>query len=287
MMTQDGNKELFIIDSDGENLRRVTSFGALVVSPAWHPAGTRIAFASEKGGGNWRIYELDLETGQERMIPPAREGDHLTPEYHPDGRTLAFSVTAGTRSGLFNYDLERDCCLTQLAGARYYDLSPTYSPEGDRLAFNTNRFGDPFPQVMIMPERGGEAELLSPFEYGRGGYYTSPDWSPTNDLVAFHGRIRRGTYHILVADLADRGRRLRQLTWEGNNEDPSWAPYQGVGSGCRPGLQPCRDHREGAFEPGSDRTAVRRCAPRDSGIYGRGLSPRKKRIRFVPCTGRR
>ncbi|MED5198839.1 MAG: Tol-Pal system beta propeller repeat protein TolB, partial [Gemmatimonadota bacterium] len=30
--------------------------------------------------------------------------------------------------------------------------------------------------------------------------------------------------NILVADVSDRGRRLRQLTWEGNNEDPSWAP---------------------------------------------------------------
>jgi TolB protein len=224
MVTQDGNKELFVIDSDGENLTRITSNGALALSPAWHPSGARMAYSSEKGGGNWRIYELDLETGRERMIPPAREGDHFTPEYHPDGRTLAFSVTDGTRSGLFTYDLERDCCLTQLAGARYYDLSPTYSPDGDQLAFNTNRFGDQFPQVMFMPGRGGDPELLSPFEYGQGGYYTSPDWSPTNDLVAFHGRIRRGTYHILVADLADRGRRLRQLTWEGNNEDPSWAP---------------------------------------------------------------
>jgi TolB protein len=27
-----------------------------------------------------------------------------------------------------------------------------------------------------------------------------------------------------VADMANDGRRLRQLTWEGNNEDPSWAP---------------------------------------------------------------
>ena len=43
-------------------------------------------------------------------------------------------------------------------------------------------------------------------------------------MVAFHGQIRRGTYHILVARMQDKGRRVRQLTWEGNNEDPSWAP---------------------------------------------------------------
>jgi TolB protein len=77
---------------------------------------------------------------------------------------------------------------------------------------------------MVMPAGGGQAETLSPYEYGSRGYYTSPDWSPDGNLVAFHGRVRRGTYHILVADMKTDGRRLQQLTWEGNNEDPSWAP---------------------------------------------------------------
>jgi TolB protein len=75
-----------------------------------------------------------------------------------------------------------------------------------------------------MPAQGGDVETLSPYGYGSGGYFTSPDWSPHGDLVAFHGRIERGRYHILVANLEDGGRVLRQLTTEGNNEDPSWAP---------------------------------------------------------------
>ncbi len=77
----------------------------------------------------------------------------------------------------------------------------------------------------MMPSEGGAAETLSPYEYGGGGFYAAPDWSPNGDLVAFHGRIdRRGRYHILVANLEDGGRVLRQLTSEGNNEAPSWAP---------------------------------------------------------------
>jgi TolB protein len=220
-----GNKDLWVIDSDGENLRRLTSANALVLSPAWHPSGGKIAYSSEKGGQNWRVYEIDLATGRESMVPPARDGDHhMTPSYHPDGQTLAFSVSGGTRSGIFTYNVERECCLAHVSGGRWFDLSPSYSPDGRTLAFNTNRFGDQYPQVMTMPSQGGEAQALSPYEYGRGGYYSAPEWSPVNDLVAFHGAIRRGTYHILVADMKDRGRRLRQLTWEGNNEDPSWAP---------------------------------------------------------------
>lgn len=226
MPTTPGNKEVFVIDSDGENLRQVTRYDDLVESPTWSPDGQRIAFTSWKSGVP-RIYEVDLRGENERMLPPVRgDGDYVTPTYHPDGGTLAFSVLGSdARSGVFTYDLERDCCLSYLSGGPWYDLSPTYSPDGRWLAFNTLRFGDHVPQVMMMPAEGGSAETLSPYEYGGGGFYAAPDWSPEGDLVAFHGRIdRRGRYHILVANLEDGGRVLRQLTSEGNNEAPSWAP---------------------------------------------------------------
>lgn len=220
-----GNKDIYVIDSDGENLRRVTDEGSLVESPTWSPDGNRIAYSSW-ATGQPRIFQVDLTTGSRTQLPEVRgSGDYITPAYSPDGRTLAFSVLGrGGQSGIFTYDIARDCCLTYLSGGPWYDLSPTFSPDGRWLAFNTLRFGDAVPQVMIMPAQGGEAETLSPYQYGSGGYYTSPDWSPFGDRVAFHGRIERGRYHILVANVEEGGRVLRQLTSEGNNEDPSWAP---------------------------------------------------------------
>jgi len=221
-----GNKDIYVIDSDGENLDRVTRFNHLTESPAWSPDGQRIALASWKTGVP-RIYEIDRFGGNEKMMPALRgPGDYLTPTYHPDGKTLAFSVFgSSSQSGVFTYDMEQECCLSFLSGGPWYDVSPTYSPDGRWLAFNTLRFGDDVPQVMMMPAEGGSAVTLSPYEYGGGGFYAAPDWSPLGDLVAFHGRIdRRGRYHILVANLEDGGRVLTQLTSEGNNEAPSWAP---------------------------------------------------------------
>ncbi len=223
MAVSEGVQELYIVDADGENMRRMTNYGSLTMSPAWSPDGSRIAFSSFKSGDP-RIHEVEIATGHERVIDVNRSGQPFTPTYHPNGREITFSVADGARSGLFSFDASQNCCLSQLTGGRWNDLSPTYSPAGDWLAFNSNRLGTAVPQVYVMPARGGEPELMSPFVYGQGGYFTSPDWAPEGDRVAFHGRYQRGRYQILIAEVSDRGRRVLQLTYEGNNEDPSWAP---------------------------------------------------------------
>ncbi len=227
---EDGTQDLWVVDSDGENLQRLTRHrpaelgAAISLSPAWSPDGSRIAYTSYFSEGVPRIYELNLRTGDNRMIPAPREGDYITPTYAPDGRTLVFSISGGNRSGLFSYDVERNCCFTAITEGRSDDINPSFSPDGRRLAFTSNRLAVGAPQIYVMPAGGGRAELISPYYYGREGYYTSPDWSPLGDRVAFHGRVaRRGAHQILVSELG-RTNRLVQLTFEGVNEDPSWAP---------------------------------------------------------------
>ena len=168
MTDADGNKDVYTIDADGENLTRVTRYNNYLESPTWSTDAGRLAFTSWKSG-QARIYEVDADGSNERMFPALRgAGDYVTPGYHPDGNTIAFSVLGSGRSGIFTYDLERDCCLAYITGADWYDISPTYSPDGVWMAFNTLRFGDHTPQVMLMPAEGGSAEPLSPFEYGSG-----------------------------------------------------------------------------------------------------------------------
>ncbi|MGI9628860.1 MAG: hypothetical protein ACR2QM_18640 [Longimicrobiales bacterium] len=218
-------KELYLIDADGENLTRVTWDGSTVASPTWAPDGVRVAYTSWKSDKPL-IYERNLATERERVLEPNREGQQITPAYHPDGNHIAFSLLGGGRSGLFTFNLEDGCCLSHLSGGRGMNLQPTYSPDGRRMAFVSNRLGTRTPQIYVMPSDGGDAELLSPYRFGEGGYFADPDWSPTSTKVAFSGRIQgaRTRYQILVADVQTGDHRLVQLTREGDNQDPSWAP---------------------------------------------------------------
>jgi len=223
-MSRDEATELWVVDSDGENLRRLTNHGQIVLSPTWFPDGSRIAFSLQNmQTGETRIRELNLRSGREWILEPGRGGQHMTPAYSPDGRTLAFSILGDTR-GIFTWNVERDCCLQTVQSGRWDDLTPSWSPDGRRIVFNSNRLGVGSPQIYVVPAGGGEPTLVSPYRFGQSGHYTSPEWSPTGDRVAFHGRIGQGRYHILVSDVARAGSRVAQLTFEGNNEDPSWAP---------------------------------------------------------------
>ncbi len=221
----DGSIEVFVVDSDGENLRRITNKGTISKSPTWHPSGDRLAYVHYPDWEAGKIHELDFRTGRVRMLDPGREGQQVTPAYHPNGREIAFGLFGHNRTGLFSYDWELDCCLVHIQGGRWEDISPTYSPDGSRIAFNSNRLGTNIPQIYVVSSRGGQADLISPYTPGMAGYFTSPDWSPTGNRVAFHGRIQRfGRYQILVAEVAARGARVLQLTADGDNQDPSWAP---------------------------------------------------------------
>ncbi|MBT8402880.1 MAG: PD40 domain-containing protein, partial [Gemmatimonadetes bacterium] len=202
---------------------RITNHQDIAVSPAWSPDGSRLAYMTY--APLQRVFEANLAGGEPRMIDPGREGNYLTPSYHPDGQQLIFAVQGiNNRSGLFTWDVRRNCCMASLTEGRFFDVSPVYSPDGGRVVFNSSRLGSATPQIYVMDADGGDPTILSPYEYGAAGYYNAPDWSPYGDLVAFHGRVgRSGAYHILVARMGERGR-LTRLTSEGNNEDPAWAP---------------------------------------------------------------
>jgi TolB protein len=98
------------------------------------------------------------------------------------------------------------------------NASPSFSPDGRKIAFTSGRLGHP--EVYITDADGTNADLLTTSGFGDQLYRSNPDWSPDGRKVAFQSQIN-GVFQVMTINLRDRT--VNGLTSEGRNEDPSWA----------------------------------------------------------------
>ena len=211
--------KLYRIDQDGAGLTEVRSGGdRAIMSPAWDREGRRITYM-EFRSGHGQLFVQDAVTGRRRAITDGTTLD-FTPAFSPDGKALVFSRAIEEGTDVYALNLKDNCCLQRLTVGKFSDnLSPTYSPDGQRIAYVSTRSG--LPQIYVMAPDGTDQQLFAPFDYGVTGSSNAPDWSPDGQSVIFHRDVA-GTLQIFVLDA--RTRTVRQLTSLGRNEDPTWAP---------------------------------------------------------------
>ena len=206
-------KEIHVMDYDGARIKRLTANGAINLSPAWSPDGSRIAFVSYRSGSP-RLVILNQKGDLEQTFPQHGELNSA-PAWSPDGRLLAFSSSRDGNAEIYTLRV-RDKRLTRLTRNPGIDTSPTWSPNGREVAFTSDRAGRP--QIYIMDAEGANVRRLT-FEVS---YCDAASWSPLGDRIAFTARVPGG-FDIFVKHL-DTGE-LRQLTRNSNiNEWPRWSP---------------------------------------------------------------
>jgi len=215
---EDGASDVWMIDSDGEGLRRLTSHETLVFSPSWSPSGGHMLYVAYVEGQP-HVFERDMTTGRRRLIS-AEPGLNITPTYSPDGSRILLARTSGDHTEVYELQREPLCCgrrVTRTSGGDA--LGPSYSPDGARMAFVASPLVQP--HVYVQDVNSSSPEIVSRYVFGEKGYATSPDWSPRGDRIAYHAWVD-GVFQIVTVDPNGSSRRV--LTSRGSNEDPSWGP---------------------------------------------------------------
>ena len=96
--TAEENTEIYVIDADGGNQRRLTHYPGLDTGPDWHPDGSQIAFTSTRNG-NFNIFVIDADGTNIKQITDLEFA--ARPKWSPDGKRIAFEGYIGNQREIF------------------------------------------------------------------------------------------------------------------------------------------------------------------------------------------
>lgn len=211
--TETGNKEIYISDYDGHNVRRLTADKSIALFPRLSPKGDKILYNSYKDDGP-KLYLRDIQSGNVKKVS-AREGLNIGAVWRPDGSSIALTLSNEGNPDIYAIDLNGKI-LSRLISHWGIDISPTFSPDGKKMAFVSNKSGSP--QIYVHDLEENTVERITFFDRN---YNTAPVWSKLN-RIAFSG-LKNNQVDIYTID--PDGSNLRQLTVDQDkNEDPCWSP---------------------------------------------------------------
>ena len=158
--------------------RRLTDIG-LAREPAWTPDGRRIVFFGSREGTG--LFQMDRDGRSLRRIHnvPADVGSPALVR-RPGGYTSLVFDNGTQEISIWRYGAEGGSAPVELAPSSRSQASPRYSNDGKRLAFASDRTG--YEEIWAANADGSEPAQLTDLCHI---LTETPDWSPSNDLIAF------------------------------------------------------------------------------------------------------
>lgn len=129
---RDGNNEIYVMDPDASEPRRITEHPSSDTDPALSPDGRDVVFTSNRTGNN-DIFVIDSRGGQTRNLTNHSANDGWA-RWSPNGRHIAFH---SNRAGNFEiYVMDADGgSLKRLTTYTGVDMYPDWSPDGWHIVF--------------------------------------------------------------------------------------------------------------------------------------------------------
>jgi len=159
--------DIYVSNSSGKGLKKLTSGYHIDVSPTWSPDGSSIAFVSDRSG-NPQIYVMSASGGTPRRITSG--GYNTDPAWSPNPRVnkIAYVNVTGSQANIFTVNPDGSE-VNQLTSGTRRNETPSWSPDGHFITFSSNR--NVTSDIYIMYLNGENQQRLT-----KGGGKRFPTW---------------------------------------------------------------------------------------------------------------
>jgi TolB protein len=211
---QAASYQLMTADYDGNNAVPILVSKQPIMSPAWSPDGSQLAYVSFESGMP-AIYISNINTGKRRLITNFT-GMNAAPAFSPDGTKLALVLSRGQSPNIYVVNLQTGA-LQQITHAYAINTEPAWSANGQQILFTSDRGGTP--QIYQVDIASKQVRRMS----FSGNYNAHPSYDPDGRSMIFLHRGLDSNQNFGIAEQTLANGKLKVLS-EDNAQSPSIAP---------------------------------------------------------------